>query len=227
MTVRELAKLAQHIIKTYPEYYKIYRRARIHLEQDPPAEPQSAARHGHRRRRHEDRLHQGGRLRPGRLGGAERAAPDRGRQRPQDDEGARRRRPASCSNGASAASRRGRCSPTARRSARPSFRRRQGPRAAGRRHGGQAAGAARRNATSSAREGRLHRPGAAPVAKGQPIGMLKVWRGENVVLGSAAAGGRERRARQPDAARLRCRRRARHQPVPRRRRPVVIPAAQQ
>ena len=96
------------------------RRARIHLEQDAPAEPQSAARDGHRRRRAEDRLHQGGRLRAGRLGGEQRAAPDRRGQRLQDHEGARRRERASCSNGASAPSRRGRCSPQARRSARRS-----------------------------------------------------------------------------------------------------------
>ena len=48
------------------------RRARIHLEQDPPVQPQSAAGHEYRRRRSEDRLHQGGRLRSRRLGGAER-----------------------------------------------------------------------------------------------------------------------------------------------------------
>ncbi len=38
MTVRELAKLARHIILTYPDYYKLYARARIHLEQDPPVQ---------------------------------------------------------------------------------------------------------------------------------------------------------------------------------------------
>ena len=58
----------------------LLRRARVHLEQDPPVQPQSAARHGHRRRRPEDRLHQGGRLRPGRLRGAERLEIDRRRQ---------------------------------------------------------------------------------------------------------------------------------------------------
>ncbi len=38
------------------------RREGVHLEQDPPAEPQSAARAQYRRRRHEDRLHRGGRV---------------------------------------------------------------------------------------------------------------------------------------------------------------------
>ena len=45
MTARELGKLARHIIETYPEYYKYLRRARIHLEQDPPVQPQSVAWH--------------------------------------------------------------------------------------------------------------------------------------------------------------------------------------
>ena len=43
MTVRDLAKLALHIIETYPDLYKIFAREGVHLEQDPPAEPQSAA----------------------------------------------------------------------------------------------------------------------------------------------------------------------------------------
>jgi len=61
MTVRELAKLAQHIIKTIGQLQDLWR-TRVHLEQSAPAKPQSAACHGHRRRRHEDRLHQGGGL---------------------------------------------------------------------------------------------------------------------------------------------------------------------
>ena len=43
VTMRELAKLAQHIIETYPDLLQDLRRARVHLEQDPPAEPQPAA----------------------------------------------------------------------------------------------------------------------------------------------------------------------------------------
>ena len=35
VTVRELAMLARHIIRTYPDFYKIIRPERIHLEQDP------------------------------------------------------------------------------------------------------------------------------------------------------------------------------------------------
>ena len=49
---------------------------RVHLERHHPAEPQPAAEARHRRRRAEDRAHRRGRLRPRRLGGAERAAHD-------------------------------------------------------------------------------------------------------------------------------------------------------
>ena len=80
------------------------RRARVHLEQDQAAEPQSAARHGHRRRRAEDRLHRRIRLRPGRLRRAERPAADHGGQRPEDREGPRGGSRASSSTGASAPS---------------------------------------------------------------------------------------------------------------------------
>ena len=58
------------------------RPARIHLEQDPPAEPQPAADVARRRRWAQDRIHQGGRLRHGRLCGAKRDTLDRRRQRP-------------------------------------------------------------------------------------------------------------------------------------------------
>ena len=112
MTARELAKLARHIIETYPEYYKYLRRARIHLEQDPPVQPQSAAGDEYRRGRAEDRLHQGGRLRSGRLGGAERLAPDRRGQRPEVARRSAPTRARSCSNGASTISSPACCSPT-------------------------------------------------------------------------------------------------------------------
>ena len=39
--------------------FSLLQPARFHLEQDQAAEPQSASRHGHRRRRHEDRLREG------------------------------------------------------------------------------------------------------------------------------------------------------------------------
>ena len=81
MTVRELAKLARYVIQTYPDFYKLFGETRIHLEQDPAAEPQSAAELAGGRRRTEDRLHQGGRLRHGRLRRAERHAADRRHQR--------------------------------------------------------------------------------------------------------------------------------------------------
>ena len=53
VTPRELAQLARHIMQTYP-IYPVLCRTRIRLEQHPPAKSQSAARHGHRRRRVQD-----------------------------------------------------------------------------------------------------------------------------------------------------------------------------
>ena len=44
VTARELAQLARHIMQDLSGFLPLFRRARIHLEQDPPAEPQSAAR---------------------------------------------------------------------------------------------------------------------------------------------------------------------------------------
>ncbi len=58
-------------------HVQIVRGAGIHLEQDPSAEPQSAAELAQWRRRPEDRIYQGGRLRHGRLRRAERHAADR------------------------------------------------------------------------------------------------------------------------------------------------------
>ena len=46
VTTRELAKLARHIIQTYPEFYKLFGERGLHLEQDPPVQPQSAAQNG-------------------------------------------------------------------------------------------------------------------------------------------------------------------------------------
>ena len=84
MTARELAKLARHIIQTYPEYYKIYGEREFTWNKIRQLQPQSAAGDEYRRRRHEDRLHQGSRLRPRRLGGAEWLAADRGGQWPEE-----------------------------------------------------------------------------------------------------------------------------------------------
>ena len=91
VTPRELAQLARHIMQTYPDFYPLFRRARIHLEQDPPAEPQSAAGHGHRRRRAQDRRNQRSRLQSRGFGGAERFAADRRRHRREVRQGTRRR----------------------------------------------------------------------------------------------------------------------------------------
>ena len=217
MTARELAKLARHIIQTYPELLQALRRARIHLEQDPPAQPQSAAGDEHRRGRPEDRLHQGSRLRPGRLGGAERLAPDRGRQRAQDRRRSAPTRPRSCWNGASTISSRACCSPKARASPRP---RSMAARRATCRW--WRSGAVQLMVPRGAREKIIARvvytgPVPAPVQKGQKIGMLKVWRGDVHGARSAAAGGRERRHRQSVAAAPSTPpRELVHRPVPRR-----------
>ena len=83
MTARELAMLARHIIKTYPDYYQLfalkefdYRKHKF-INRNPLLEP------GCRRRRPQDRLHQGGGPRHRRLGQAGQPAPDRGGQRPR------------------------------------------------------------------------------------------------------------------------------------------------
>ena len=81
MTVRELAKLARHLILDLSRHVQIVRREGVHLEQDPAAEPQSAAELAQWRGRAEDRLHQGRRLWDGRLRSAERHAADRRGQR--------------------------------------------------------------------------------------------------------------------------------------------------
>ena len=83
MTVRELGTLARHIIRTYPEYVQAVRGEGVRLEQDPAAEPQSAAELAQRRRRAQDRFHQGRWLRHGRLGRAERHQARRRGQRPR------------------------------------------------------------------------------------------------------------------------------------------------
>ena len=105
VTARELAKLARYIILDYPDLYKILRRARLHLEQDPPAEPQSAA----RREIGADGLKTGFTKEAGY--GLVGSAVQNGLRLivvvngAKDRQGARRRSARSCSNGASAASR--------------------------------------------------------------------------------------------------------------------------
>ena len=73
-----------------PGFLSLFRRARVHLEQYPPAEPQSAARHGHWRRWHEDRRNRGSRLQPGRHRVAGQFPPHRRGHRRQIRQGARR-----------------------------------------------------------------------------------------------------------------------------------------
>ncbi len=91
MTSRELGKLAQHIIHTYPDFYKYYgeREFTWNKIRQYNRNPLLAMNIG------ADGLKTGftkeAGLRSGRIGGAERVAPDRGDQRPADGKGARRR----------------------------------------------------------------------------------------------------------------------------------------
>jgi hypothetical protein len=58
VTMRELATLAQHIWRDrIPSSTAVCSAARIHLEQDPAAQPQSAAADEHRRGRSQDGFH--------------------------------------------------------------------------------------------------------------------------------------------------------------------------
>ena len=91
MTVRELAKLARYIILTYPEFYKLFGEKeftwnKIRQQNRNPLLNSLEGADGL-----EDRLHQGGRLRHGRLGGAERHPADRRGQRPRGSRGSRHR----------------------------------------------------------------------------------------------------------------------------------------
>ena len=83
MTARELAILARHIIKTYPEYYPLFSQREFHyrkhkfFNRNPLlglVDGVDGLKTGH---------HQGGGLRHRRLGQAGRPAPDRCRQRPR------------------------------------------------------------------------------------------------------------------------------------------------
>ena len=91
VTVRELAKLAQHIIRTYPEQYKLYGEREFTWNKIRQQNRNPLLAHEYWRRRAQDRFHQRGGLRPGRLGGAEWSAPDCGGQRREARKGARRR----------------------------------------------------------------------------------------------------------------------------------------
>ncbi len=65
--MRELASLARYLIEVFPDQYKYYSAARIHLEQHPAAQPKSAAWQLSGRGRCQDRIHQRIRLRHDRI----------------------------------------------------------------------------------------------------------------------------------------------------------------
>ena len=119
MTVRELAKLARHIIQTYPDIYKLFGEREFTWNKIRQQNRNPLLNSLERRRRAEDRLHQGRRLRHGRLGRAERHAADRRRSTASRIPTIAPRKPRRCWNGDSAISRRGRCSRPTSRSATP------------------------------------------------------------------------------------------------------------
>ena len=81
VTARDLARLAEHIIKEYPEFYPIYSQTEFEWSRIPAGQPQSAAVLGHQRGRAEDGLHRGIGVRPCRLRGRGRPTADRRHQR--------------------------------------------------------------------------------------------------------------------------------------------------
>ena len=217
MTARELAKLAQHIIKTYPEAYKIYgeREFTWNKVRQQNRNPLLAMGIG------ADGLKTGYTKEAG-YGLTASAVNNSLRlimvvQRLQDHEGARGRDRASCSNGASAPSSRARCSRRARRSARRS----------------SMAATQSRVPLVSPTPIRLLVPRAmteklsakvvysgpvvAPVEKGQRDRNAEGFARRQRRARSAAAGGRRCRQRQPAPARLRRAGRDGDQRVPRRR----------
>ncbi len=81
MSARELGILARHIIRTYPEFYKIFGEREFTWNKIRQFKPQSAAVDDGRRRRFQDRHDEEGALRHGRLRAAQQHAPDCRRQR--------------------------------------------------------------------------------------------------------------------------------------------------
>ena len=77
----DLARLARHIIVTYPDFYRVYRPARASPTTTAPRRTAIRCSAPSRRGRREDRPHRRVRLRPGRLGRAERATPHHRLQR--------------------------------------------------------------------------------------------------------------------------------------------------
>ena len=181
MTARELAKLARQIIRTYPDHYSIYGETEFtwnkirQLNRNPLLTMNIGA----------DGLKTGFTKEGGYglvgLGGAERDAVDRRRQRHQDRQGTRRRGQEAARMGFPQFS----AGNAVRR--RPADRRCQAlwgrawQRAAdggsGREPDGLAGGAEQDHSA-----GGLYRPGAGAGPEGQPIGTLKVWRGDDLVL---------------------------------------------
>ena len=182
-------------------------RAGIHLEQDPPDQPQSDGLRRHRRRRAEDRLHQGIRLRHYRLGGAQRPAADSCRRRPRLRSRIARRRRSGSSTGVFAASAR---SP-------PSRRTKSSPRppSMAASHGRVPLKAERpdhvlvpRDAKDALKARVIYQgPLMAPVEEGAEVGSFKVWNGDRLIQETPLYTAAAVAARTAPFARARCARR--------------------
>ena len=80
-TARDQAMLGRAIQERFPRYYRYFSTRRFTYRGQRIAQPQPAARHGRRRRRHQDRLHPRLRLQSRHLGAAQRPPYRRGRAR--------------------------------------------------------------------------------------------------------------------------------------------------
>ena len=84
MSVRDLATLARYININFPEHYKYYSQPEFTWNKITQQNRNPLLEGLSRRRRHEDRLYQGGRVRAGRLGHPRRPPPDHGDHRSQE-----------------------------------------------------------------------------------------------------------------------------------------------
>ena len=91
VTTRELAILARHIIRNYPDFYTLFGQPDFTWNKIRQQNRNPLLGRDDWCRRPQDRVYQGGRLRAGRLGGAEWIAADRRGQWHEHAKGARRR----------------------------------------------------------------------------------------------------------------------------------------
>ncbi len=194
MTTRELGLLARHIIQTYPEYYSIYYGQRDftwNKIKQPNRNPLLSLEIG------ADGLKTGytkKRLRPGRLGGAERHPPRLPWSMAQNAEKNAPRMAASCSSGVQEFRAPHCCSPKARSSAPP---RCSAVRPAPCRwwHRSRPGHDRRKRAATHRGPHCLSGTGTGTDREGQGDRELRVWRNDKVILNMPLEGRGKRRAR--------------------------------